>query len=162
MKICLEYLNYDDADHVGLIYKIRTHPDVVGYFFAPPPRRFLDHVQFLAKCEESGERSFFIISLNGRYCGYCQIIYRSDSYELGFALHPSYWGKGVGSSSVDLLLKYISSDQFEKKKIILQVRENNARAIHLYQKHGFKIVDKISGEEGYLMELCKNGIAQKL
>jgi RimJ/RimL family protein N-acetyltransferase len=132
-------LDHNDPDHVGWMYKVRTHPEVASYFFAPPPSKYLDHVQFLVKVQESGERQFFIVYVENEMSGYCQIIHRPDSLEVGFALHPSWWGKGIGGASMEALLDYTRQSKMKSKDITLIVKKDNARAIHLYEKYGFVI-----------------------
>ena len=54
------------------------------------------------------------------------------------AVHPDYQRKGIASE----LLKDIISDCYNKKiaNLTLEVRKNNAKAISLYKKVGFKEV----------------------
>ena len=133
-NIELVSVDQNNPDHVGWLYKVRTHPEVAAHFFAPPPSKFIDHVQFLKKVLEAKERDFFIVYADGQMCGYCQIINHSDSYEVGFALHPDWQGKGIGSVSVELLLAHIQRlDTDKSKNITLVVKKDNLRAIALYK-----------------------------
>jgi ribosomal protein S18 acetylase RimI-like enzyme len=61
--------------------------------------------------------------------------------ELAIAVVPSARGKGVGSALLDALIARARDEGYER--ISLSVDRNNARAIGLYQRHGFHRV----GEE---------------
>lgn len=58
-----------------------------------------------------------------------------------FAIRPEYQGKKLGSAFLKKILK-LSGNCFYA---ILEVRENNQRAIHLYEKFGFKTILKRPG-----------------
>lgn len=63
--------------------------------------------------------------------------------ELGIGVLKEYWGMGVGSHLMDYFFKWANSKAVVKK-IDLEVREDNLRAINLYMKYGFKIEGRIS------------------
>jgi len=69
------------------------------------------------------------------------------AYIYAFRFKENYRNIGMGSS----LLKIIESDllQINFKETTLNVARENLRAIHFYQKHGFKIVAEESGEWSY-------------
>jgi putative acetyltransferase len=69
--------------------------------------------------------------------------------ELGIAVHDDYQNLGVGTALVNHLLNIARKKNL--KKIFLTVNSENARALHVYEKAGFKI-------EGILRkEICLNG-----
>ncbi len=80
--------------------------------------------------------------------GYCQIIHFDDRDEIGFAIHPDWQNRGIGSESIRLLLDRLA---LSNKKICLIAKSDNLRAIHLYKKHGF--TEKERNEEKIVMEL---------
>jgi len=57
---------------------------------------------------------------------------------LGMSVRQCDWGHGVGGYLLDALFVWASATGFIKK-INLRVRPDNARAIALYQSHGFEI-----------------------
>ncbi len=144
----------DDKDHIAWMFEVRSHPKVTPYFFAPPLENFDRHVRFLTEVVKTKKRTFFIVLSEGQKCGYCQIIHHQDSYEVGFALHPNWWGYGIGEVSANLLLDHIL-ENLEPKKITLIVRLSNLRAMHLYQKLGFSIVSQDIENDKCLMSLNK-------
>ena len=75
---------------------------------------------------------------------------------------PQYWGKGIGTNFMQMLVSYL----FEEKNanaVILDPHTNNTRAICCYQKVGFKIIKFLPKHElhdgkkvdCYLMEYTK-------
>lgn len=63
--------------------------------------------------------------------------------ELGIGILKEYWGIGVASSLLDYFFKWALMQE-QVKKVDLEVREDNIRAVNLYLKHDFKIEGKIS------------------
>jgi len=60
----------------------------------------------------------------------------SHRAELGLAVVRAEWGRGVGSRLMGALIDYAQGHGVEL--ISLEVRADNARAIHVYEKHGFR------------------------
>lgn len=70
----------------------------------------------------------------------------SHSAELGISVIKEYWGKGVGSTIMELLIK--EAKDRGVTKINLKVRADNQRAKALYKKFGFV-------KEGYSTRMLK-------
>lgn len=60
----------------------------------------------------------------------------SHRADLGITVRKSYWNKGIGSMLMQKLIDYAKDHGIEI--INLEVRSDNAGAIHLYQKYGFQ------------------------
>lgn len=58
-----------------------------------------------------------------------------------FAVHPSHGGQGIGKTMLDFAEAEGVANGV--KSLRLDVYENNLPAIHLYEKCGFKYVDKV-------------------
>lgn len=56
--------------------------------------------------------------------------------DLGIAVVKEYWGRGIGSSLLGKVIEFAGENAFDV--IELQVRSDNAAAIHLYEKFGFQ------------------------
>lgn len=56
--------------------------------------------------------------------------------DLGIAVVKEYWGCGIGSSLLGKVIEFAKENDFDV--IELQVRSDNAAAIHLYEKFGFQ------------------------
>lgn len=56
--------------------------------------------------------------------------------ELGMSVRRKYWNQGIGSRMIEHLIDFAGKNGIEI--ISLDVREDNAAAIHLYRKYGFR------------------------
>ena len=56
--------------------------------------------------------------------------------EFGIAVRKVWWGCGVASALMKEILKFAEANGFEQ--LNLEVRSDNARAIRLYEKFGFR------------------------
>lgn len=151
--ILLVPLDVSNAAHVEAMYRIRTDPDVAKYLTNPPPANFSSHEQYLREID-TNQRRIYLIMTNEEICGYCQAIVKGKEVELGWALQPNWWGKGIGSQAVSLLMDAVHKEPiFKEKTVILYVKKDNVRALELYKKHGFIIkgIDPLRDE--YIMRL---------
>ena len=83
------------------------------------------------------------IEVNGVYVGniyLTDIDGESAEYHI-FIGEKEYWGMGVAKEASRQILKY-GFEERGLKSIYLQVRENNVRAIRLYEKLGFVQIEK--------------------
>lgn len=69
----------------------------------------------------------------------------SHTGELGVSVLKEYWGNGIGTSLIKYLINWAEESGIIKK-INLGVREDNAKAIGLYKKLGFREEGKITRE----------------
>ena len=54
----------------------------------------------------------------------------------GISLKKAWWGCGAASALTEAILAFVRENGFEQ--LDLEVRSSNARAIHLYEKYGFR------------------------
>lgn len=66
--------------------------------------------------------------------------------EFGMSVLKSHWGRGIGTALLAEIIKF-ARDIAQNEIISLEVRSDNAAAIHLYEKFGFR---KIGHFEGFL------------
>ena len=80
--------------------------------------------------------------------------------EIGICVAKAHWDRGIGTALMERLLDY--AKRVAKSEIVsLEVRCDNAAAVHLYEKFGFETVGtfkgyfKIGGKpvDFYIMEL---------
>lgn len=145
-KVELIPLDINNPDHVGSMFKVRTNPEVAQYMIGTPPASFLQHIQYLYDVKH---KQFQIIQFMDAPVGYCQSTMKEDEIELGWAVHPHFWGQGIGSIVVGLLVKKMMP---LKKNLILYVKKSNARALHLYKKHHFIIETNFEHHEQFKMK----------
>lgn len=71
---------------------------------------------------------------DGSLCGLPRRM--SHRAEMGLSVVRTEWDKGIGSMLLDKLIEYARDNGIEL--IDLEVRSDNTRAIHLYEKYGFQ------------------------
>lgn len=94
---------------------------------------------------EIKRQSQFLAVINelGDLCGYIRFIDNNECVLIGLGLKPFLCGQGLGDS-IMALLKNECKRRYDNKKIVLEVRSFNQRAIRCYEKAGFKITDTYS------------------
>ena len=56
--------------------------------------------------------------------------------EFGISLKKAWWGCGAASALTEAILSFAKENDF--RQLNLEVRSDNFRAIHLYEKYGFR------------------------
>ena len=56
--------------------------------------------------------------------------------DFAISVAKEYWNRGIGSQLLERIITFAKDNAFEV--IDLQVRSDNKRAIHLYEKYGFE------------------------
>lgn len=87
-----------------------------------------------------------------------KVVYGIDQ----FIGEPEYWDKGIGTKFMKLVLQYLTKEK-NAEIIILDPHADNPRAIHVYEKVGFKKIKFLPKHElhdgemvdCYLMEYTK-------
>lgn len=64
----------------------------------------------------------------------------SHRAELGLSVLKEYWNQGIGGRLMEALIAYAGEHGIEL--ISLDVRSDNASAIHLYEKYGFRKIGR--------------------
>lgn len=107
---------------------------------------------------ETFPQGFIVAEINHKIIGF--IIGVKMSHEkakiLMISVNPEYQRKKVGAKLLYQFVKTIIDENI--KKIELEVRTDNEKAIKFYEKHDFKKVEKITefyqkGESAYTMRL---------
>lgn len=67
----------------------------------------------------------------------------------GYIGEKNYWGKGIGKKMIEFILEFAIKKKLDR--IYLNVIKENTRAISLYNKMRFKVVE----EDDYLLKMVK-------
>ena len=86
-----------------------------------------DNVQYLAKVDGEIIGTASLMRARGRM---------RHRGEFGVSLKKAWWGCGAGSALTEAVLAFARANDFEQ--LNLEVRSDNARAIRLYEKYGFR------------------------
>lgn len=89
--------------------------------------------------EDKRKKEFFaVVDDYYNLCGYMRLQNKSEYILIGIGLKPSLCGQGLGSNLMELLIQKCRK-LYPNKKIVLEVRSFNERAIKCYKRVGFKI-----------------------
>jgi len=115
------------------------NPSLFNYFYETYPQGFI-------VAEKAHKIIGFIIGLK---------TYTNTARILMLSVSKPYRRQKIGSALLKQFIKQISKEDI--KNITLEVRTENHRAIKFYEKHGFKITNKIpkfyqNGKDAYVME----------
>lgn len=78
-------------------------------------------------------------SIDGKLIGYVNLMEKSDGIFVGIGVHPDRCNQGFGRRMLEQI-SALSAEHFPDKRLYLEVRTWNERAIRCYQRAGFKIV----------------------
>lgn len=99
-----------------------------------------EEAEYIRQLENSGDGIMLIAKDNGRIIGDATLtrLPRRMKHrgEFGVSVLKGYWNRGIGSEFLGEILRFAKENAFEV--IDLQVRSDNAAAIHLYEKFGFR------------------------
>ena len=121
-------------------------------------RELHDNFDYLFKMENVLNTSYsrvYLYEEEGKVLGFIHVDSHFEITDLiNIIVLKEYQNKGIGNK----LLEFVVNNE-EYEKIMLEVRESNANAIHLYEKYGFKEIyrrKKYYGEEdAVIMERMK-------
>lgn len=110
-----------------------------------------NEAKYIASMEGSRTKVMYVAKENGRIVG--EASYNSYTRprlrhrgEFGISVLRSHQNRGIGSALLAKILDF-ARDVAENEIVNLEVRSDNAAAIHLYEKFGFRRVGRM---EGYL------------
>lgn len=96
-------------------------------------------VEYLEKQLDSPDRVLYVARAGGRIVGDASLSRGQRRMrhrgEFGISVLRAMWGKGIGTALAQKVLAFARENGFEQ--VFLEVRSDNARAIHLYEKLGF-------------------------
>ena len=121
-------------------------------------RELHDNFDYLFKMENVLNTSYsrvYLYEEEGKVLGFIHVDSHFEIMDLiNIIVLKEYQNKGIGNK----LLEFVVNNE-EYEKIMLEVRESNSTAIHLYEKFGFKEIyrrKKYYGEEdAVIMERMK-------
>jgi len=133
----VKYTKFQDLslDEKKEVLKWRNHPEIRKYMYNKKLISLKDHLQFIESLKENKNK----IYLKVEDLGVVNFLIKNDLVEIGIHKNPNK--KKVGKVLMEFALKY-AFEVLKAKKTVLFVYENNKKAINLYKKFGFKIVDK--------------------
>lgn len=96
---------------------------------------------FIENQAHSNSEIVFVIEGNGHFCGLCGLILQEDVYrksaEIGYWLGEPYWGKGMATKAIALLVDYAFSE-VQLNRLFASVFEYNKASMRVLEKNGFQ------------------------
>ena len=96
---------------------------------------------------------FYVYEIDGKVVGFIHFTKLYNSVDLvDIIVSEEYQNQMIGSTLIDFMITNLSADN----KIYLEVNTNNKKAINLYQKFGFKVINIRKNyyglDDAYVME----------
>lgn len=140
---------YDAAKIVNYMEQIGKESDFLSFGEEGPQMTISKEIGYIQHLQEKSTKSFMLLFKNNdeEIIGITTISIREDRPRmshfgiLGISILKKYWGLGIGKFLMEETLKIAKIRGV--KKINLEVRTDNSRAIKLYENYDFKIEGKI-------------------
>ena len=136
------------AEDLGMLRDMRNDLSLQRQLMAHPRGNSLDQVrEWLAARSKSSDGVFLVIvsQPSGEMAGYIQAVGMdliNGIGSIGICIAPGFQGKGYGGEAMALLESYLK-DIFGIRKLMLEVLAENAVAIGMYIKHGYREVGRL-------------------
>lgn len=147
----LDYLRQIGGESDNLTFGAEGLPFTVG-----------EETEYIRRLENSGDEIMLVAKHKGKIVGDASLsrLPRRMSHrgDFGIAVLKDYWNRGIGGLLLDGIIHFAKENGFDI--IDLQVRSDNAAAIHLYEKFGFQKIGthpsffKINGKSVAFDYMC--------
>lgn len=141
MSIVIEKAACADAEAIlEYLKQIGGETDNLTFGAEGLPFTVDEEAAHIKQLENSADEVMFVAKDNGKIVGDAglsrlprRMKHRGD---FGISVVREYWNRGIGSLLLEEIIRFAKENSFEI--IELQVRSDNAAAIHLYEKFGFR------------------------
>lgn len=144
-KVILRQVREED---LPLLYQWINNPEIARLWYGRNKPRSKEWVKkhFAPIIDGKSESTCRIIELKGRPIGFMYNTPEKEDDGSGFSGRveldimigeKSEWGRGYGTDALRAMIKYAFTKQ-KAERVFIMPRTTNARAIHVYEKVGFK------------------------
>ena len=135
----------NDYDRVGRLIGLSRHSEPIT---AEQERRWVQK-----KLAEDASVFSMLEKTTGAFIGNIELLHiENGSAELGIAITAAMQEKGYGTEAIPAMVQY-GMETLGLLRIFLKVYPDNARAIHVYEKCGFREYDRTADD--VFMEIIK-------
>lgn len=147
MDYCIREAHIEDAEDI--LNFIKEVSDETDFLISDSSERDFNikkEREFLQNMQSSILEKMFLYKIENEIVGTCSVngINKKrikHKVGLGITVLKKYWGEGIGGKLINHAIEYCKLNSI--KKIELEVRIDNKRAIKLYKKFGFEIEGEI-------------------
>ncbi|MDD1766001.1 MAG: GNAT family N-acetyltransferase [Methanomassiliicoccales archaeon] len=115
--------------------------EVTQFLELNPPMSLEDEEKWFVNLQKSEDKVFSIDTMEGKLIGNVGLIklnWKDRSVLIGIMIgEKEFWNQGYGTDAIETLLRYLF-DELALNRVYLIADERNARALHCYEKLGFK------------------------
>lgn len=108
----------------------------------PHPYTIANSVEWIAFSVTQKPIQNMAIVYKGQVAGSIGVVSKDDVYrksiEIGYFLGEAFWGKGIATAAVGLLLDYIKT-HFDVIRVYAEVFSHNAPSMKVLEKNGFHL-----------------------
>ncbi|BDF94523.1 GNAT family N-acetyltransferase [Pseudoalteromonas sp. KAN5] len=140
-RLQLRPLDVSDAENLLAIF---ADPIVMEYWHTPPWQSHCDAIDFIASSQAASEQQkqvclAMILKSTQQLIGKCMLhnyVPDSKRAEIGYALSPQYWGKGLVFEAAHALLSY-GFKEIGLRRIEAELDPDNAASAKTLERLGF-------------------------
>jgi RimJ/RimL family protein N-acetyltransferase len=116
-------------------------PEVTQFLELNPPMSLEDEEKWFVSLQKSEDKVFSVDTMEGKLIGNVGLIklnWKDRSVLIGIMIgEKEFWNLGYGTDAIETLLSYLFYE-LDMNRVYLIADERNARALHCYEKLGFK------------------------
>lgn len=130
--------SYKDSDGKSVV-KILSNEKVSGGISSKKPYSYtIENFKLFWEQQKNVEKpTYFAIEIEGDFVGSISLdLDNNESATLGYWLDEKYWGKGIITEAIKLIIKY-GADNFLLNKVIAEVHDNNPASKKVLTNNGF-------------------------
>ena len=135
-----EALPEDAEKLIAFLAQVGGETDYLSFGKEGLPISREEEEKFIQSMKEEEHSVLYVAWKNGEIVGDASLngFNRRMSHraEFGISVAKSEWGRGMGSALLQKIIEYAKEHTIEL--INLEVRSDNIRAIHVYEKYGFR------------------------
>jgi ribosomal protein S18 acetylase RimI-like enzyme len=139
--------------NTAILSEITAHLRECGNDFTPPLGQRVDIDNYACKLADNAHciEAWANDELIGLLAMYCSNSGKNVAFISSVSILPGWHGHGIASELIKLSIMHAHS--LSLKRVELEVDCNNAAAIHLYEKHGFIIINTNANARPLVMYL---------
>ncbi len=161
VNLC-NYINLNENDKI-IALSMRNHPEIKKWMHNQDSISNATHCEFVKSLENKIDRRYYLVKQNNIIIGSINFseINLYNSVEFGIYTNPFLQLKGAGRLLESAASQY-AFIELNVKIIKLEVFSDNERAIHFYNKCGFKLIDTKKVNHKNIMYMEKMKVLEKI